>query len=128
MAVNRDRLRTAQPTPPNSHVEVVTENGFTIARVCELGLGSNDSASECNFIVSKSTGGVRSIQVEFSEAVIAVVQEKCPALSLASSFWLNCAEQRLAEYLWTNDCCPKNGLMKIDSLSSEELLMAARWD
>jgi hypothetical protein len=128
MAVNRDRLTTVNSKPPIAHVEVVTENGFTIARVCELGLSINDSASECNFIVSKSSGSVRSIKVEFTEEVITMVQAKRRQLSRTSFFWLHCAEHRLADYLWDNDCCPPNYLLKIDSLSSEELLMAARWD
>jgi hypothetical protein len=128
MAVNKDRLSTVNSTPPNAHIEVVTENGFTIARVSELGLSSDDSASECRFIVSRSTGGVRSIKVQFSEVVIALVEEQCPNLSRSSSFWLNCGERHLTEYLWKNDYCPPDGLLKIDSLSTEELLMAARWD
>jgi len=128
MVLNRDRLPAVSSTLPNAHVEVVTENGFTIARVCELGLANNDSAGECRFIVSSISGGIRSIRVEFTEAVIALVQAKYPTLSRGSTFWLACAERRLTEYLWQNDCCPPNSLLKIDSLPAEELLLAARWD
>ncbi|HXL82054.1 MAG TPA: hypothetical protein VN951_14345, partial [Pyrinomonadaceae bacterium] len=63
MAINKDRLPTVSSAPPNSHIEVVTENGFSVARVCELGLSSSDSANECHFIVARSSGGVRSVRV-----------------------------------------------------------------
>jgi len=131
MAINKDRLPTVSSAPPNSHIEVVTENGFSVARVCELGLSSSDSANECHFIVARSSGGVRSVRVVFTEKVIALVREHRHAsapLSLSSSFWLHSAEHHLTAYLWENDCCPPDGLLQVDSLSTEELQMAARWD
>jgi len=130
MAINKERLATAKSTAPNSHVEVVTENGFGIARVCELGLSSSDSARACHFIVGMASGGVRSIKVKFAETAIALVQEQrqTKPLSLTSPFWLHCAERHLAAYVWENDGCPSHGRLIVDSLSAEDLQMAAQWE
>jgi hypothetical protein len=109
---------------------LVTENGFSIVRVCELVPGSSDSASECHFIVG-SNGGVRSIKVEFNEAAIALVQaqrESSTPLSLTSSFWLHCAERHLATYLWENDGYPPNGRLMVDWLTAEDLGMVLRFE
>lgn len=129
MAVNKERLGSAKSFAPNSHVEVVTENGFCIVRVCELRLSSRDSASACHFIVGMAFGGVRSIKVEFAESAIALVQKQRQSnpLSLTSSFWLHCAERHLAAYVWENDGGPPDGRLIVNSLSGEDLRMAAQW-
>ncbi len=123
-------MAATNATAPHSHVEVVTENGFGIARVSELGLSARDSVGACNFIVGLASGGVRSVKVQFTEAAIALVQEErqTNALSNTSPFWLYCAERHLAAYLWENNGCPPDGRLIVDSLSVEELLMATRWD
>jgi hypothetical protein len=130
MAVHQKRLLTANSTPPNSHVEVVTENGFGIVRVCELGLSNSYSTSACHFIVGIPSGGVRTIKVEFTQAATALAQEQRQSnpLSRTSSFWLHCAERHLAAYVWENDGCPPDGRLIVDSLSVEDLQMAAQWE
>ncbi|HCX28270.1 MAG TPA: hypothetical protein DHU55_00610 [Blastocatellia bacterium] len=130
MAVNKERFATANSMAPNSHVEVVTENGFGIVRVCELGLSGSDSVSACHFIVGMASGGVRSIKVEFAQAAVALVQDQrqTDLLSRTSCFWLHCAERHLAAYVWENDGCPPDGRLIVDSLSVEDLLMAAKWE
>jgi len=131
MAGEKSRLATGNTTYPSSHIEVVTENGFCIARACELDISGSDSANECHFIVGLSFGGVRSVRIKFSETAIAMAQgqrQSATPLSLTSSFWLHCAERFLAAYVWENNGCPPDGHLTIDSLPTEDLLMASRWD
>lgn len=129
MAVTKEHLGAANSFARNSHVEVVTENGFCIVRVCELWVSNRDSASACHFVVGLAFGGVRSIEVEFTEAAIALVQQQrqMNPLSLTSSFWLHCAERHLATYVWENNECPPGGRLIVHSLSVEDLLVAAQW-
>jgi hypothetical protein len=129
MAVEKEHLATGNTASQRSHIEVVTENGFCIARACDLEISGSDSASKCHFIVGLSFGGVRSVRLKFSDAAIAMAQgQRQTLLSLTSSFWLYCAERHLATYIWENNGCPSAGHLTIDSLSTEDLLMASRWE
>ena len=42
-------------------------------------------------------------------------------------FWLVCAENCLANYLWEYDQFPPNHHLAIDELAPEELLLALHW-
>ncbi|HLO00797.1 MAG TPA: hypothetical protein VK208_20225 [Pyrinomonadaceae bacterium] len=127
MVANKQRLTNALP-PHSSHVEVVTENGFGIARVCELAISRSDSVNGCHFVVGLASGGVRSITVEFGPQARTQVQEQLNPLPPTSHFWLHCAERHLAAYIWENDGCPPDGRLVVDLLSVEDLLQAAQWD
>jgi hypothetical protein len=48
-------------------------------------------------------------------------------LSETSVFWLVCAENRLANYLWEHDELPLNHSLAIDELPPEELMLALHW-
>ena len=116
-----------------SPIKYLTENGFSIMRLCELERSTTDSASECHFIVRNPNGWERGVTVEFDDQAIALVQrqrsrEPTTPLSLSSSFWLHCAERHLAAYLWENDAYPPSGRLMVDYPSAEELQLAARWN
>jgi hypothetical protein len=130
MMLTKRQPRTVNVATPTCHVEVVTENGFTIVRACELGFPGSDSFSGCRFIVGMAASGrVRSVKVEFAAAAVAQAQQQRSAnpLSRTSSFWLHCAERQLAAYVWENDECPVAGRLRVESLSVEELKTAAQW-
>jgi hypothetical protein len=122
-----------EPTPVksasgNPTIKVVTENGFTIERVCETEDSTTDSASGCHFVVRGPNDEERLVTVAFGEAAIGLVQilQESNPLSLASPFWLHFAESHLALYLWEKNDYPPGGQLMIERLSEENLRLAIR--
>jgi len=110
-------------------IPVVTENGFTIVRLCELDESIRDSPNECHFLVVTPKGDECSIKVVFSEAALTLLQSQPEAsvhLPTKRRFWLRCSERHLATYLWETDCCPSSKCLLVDSLTPEDLLLARR--
>ncbi|HVS83593.1 MAG TPA: hypothetical protein VHE60_17820 [Pyrinomonadaceae bacterium] len=109
-------------------IEVLTENGYTIVRKSDLEPTLADSARDCRFLVRDSDNHEREVKVEFNENTIALVNELRPTpLRSESTFWICCAEQHLATYLWQMDEEPPDGSLVIDSLSPEDLRLACTW-
>ena len=118
------RSRRAQQPP----VEFVTENGFSIVRLCEVDPSTRDTAVECQFVVRHPEGWERQVTVEFNEDLIALIQQgRHRPLSLSSSFWLECAERQLATHLWQSDSCPPEGRLIVSELCGDYLLLARHW-
>ena len=123
---NEEALQSRRAQPPP--VEFVTENGFSIMRLCEVDPSARDTADECRFVVHNPNGWERQVTVEFNEDLIALIQQRRHRpLSLSSSFWLECAERQLATYLWQSDSCPPEGRLIVSELSSDYLLLARHW-
>ena len=114
-------------SPLQFPITVVTENGFSIMRLCDREQSTHDSTGGCHFIVCAPNCDERCIMVVFSAAVIAVLQKqrwyRAP-LPTDHRFWLHCSEGHLATYLWENDCYPPDELLIVDTLTSEDLLLA----
>ena len=116
-------------TSQNFPITVVTENGFSIMRLCDREQSTHDSANGCHFIVCAPNADERCIMVVFSAAAIAVLQKQrwSPApLPTDHRFWLYCSEGHLATYLWENDCYPPDELLIVDTLTPEDLTLARR--
>ncbi len=130
-APNKVHLAAPDSAIRNPPIVLITENGFSIVRLCEREPSTRDSASECHFVVRGPSGGEHSVTVGFTETEIGLVQiqrELSASLSPTSAFWLQCAERYLATYLWKNNTYPPDGTLIVGKLSVEDLLMARRWD
>jgi hypothetical protein len=128
MAVNRRTvIPDALPGKP-SPIQYVTENGFSIIRLCEIDGSVIDTARECHFLVRSERGREREVTVRFEESLIAQIQrQRRTHLSETSVLWLVCAERCLATYLWENDDYPRGGQLTISKLFVDELLLASHW-
>ncbi|MGB9180590.1 MAG: hypothetical protein WCB68_15255 [Pyrinomonadaceae bacterium] len=104
-------------------IELVTENGYSIVRSCEM-----DGAGTYKFVVSNSDEQTCEVIVEFDHAAIMLVQS-CRRRPLASksAFWINCAERSLATYLWEKDECPPNGRLTLKDVCLDDLDASRRW-
>jgi hypothetical protein len=110
-------------------VKLVTENGFDIVRLGEVGDSSPGVRSEYCFIVRAPDGDERDIVVEFTQSAIALIQYKRSApLSTNSSFWMDSAERSLATYIWERTKFPSGGRLIVDEVCLNELAVADRWD
>ena len=109
-------------------IEVLTENGYTLVRKADLDPTFTDSARDCRFLVRRADEQQREVKVEFNENTIALVNELRPTpLRPVSTFWVCCAEQHLATYLWQMDEDPPDESLVIDSLPPEDLKLACDW-
>ena len=129
-ALNNEQLISGLSAPRSPTVKFITENGFTIERVCEQEASATDSANGCHFIVRGPNDEERRVTVAFSEAAIRLVQSSQPSipLSLNSPFWLRCAERDLATYLWKKNELPPGGRLIIDQLLVEDQYLARLYD
>ena len=132
IALNRRQVIPGRLAQDSSPIEYVTENGFSIVRLCEVDGLLTDTARECRFVVRNGSNWQREVIVHFEETLVAQIQsqrrnQRRSRLLEASVFWLICAEQCLATYLWENDNYPDGGRLNISELSVDALVLATHW-
>ena len=128
MAVNRRQVIPDSLAKEVSPIQYVTENGFSIIRLCDVDKSVTATSRECRFLVRNERGWEREVTVAFEESLIAQIQSRRRSRLLDSSvLWLVCAEQQLATYLWENDDYPEGGQLIISELPADELLLATHW-
>ena len=109
----------------NSSIKIITENGFSIERLCERERFTGDCAGVCHFIVRAPDGEERRVKVVFAEATMMQLQTAA-CLPTALRFWLCCAERYLSVHLWDNDCFPPAECLIVETLTPQDLLLARR--
>jgi hypothetical protein len=128
MAVNRRQVVPDSLAQEASPIQYVTENGFSIIRLCDIDESATATSRGCRFVVRNERGWEREVAVAFEESLIAQIQSgRRSRLLYSSVFWLVCAEQCLATYLWENDDYPDGGQLIIRELPVDELLLATHW-
>jgi len=128
MAVSRRQVIPDRLAKEVSPIQYVTENGFSIIRLCDVDESVIATSRECRFLVRNERGWQREVTVAFEERLIAQVQSRRRCRLLDSSvLWLVCAEQQLATYLWENNDYPEGGQLIISELPADELLLATHW-
>jgi hypothetical protein len=128
MATSRKQLWPQDLPTTVRPIKYVTENGFSIVRLCDLDEANQNSPSDCGFLVTRDEGRSREIHVSFARELVAELRERRRfPLSDESVFWLVCAESCLATHLWDSDDFPSNGHLAIEQLSPEELMLALHW-
>ncbi|HMH44367.1 MAG TPA: hypothetical protein VK557_12835 [Pyrinomonadaceae bacterium] len=127
-AMRRKQVRPDELPHTRSPIKYLTENGFSIVRASEIDPSVTDSPSECHFLVQHDDKAEREIRVSFGEELIAHlwIRRRIP-LSETSMFWLVCAEDCLANYLWERDQYPPDDQLKINELPPEQLMLALHW-
>lgn len=128
MTVNRRPVIPDSLAKEASPIKYVTENGFSVIRLCDVDKSVANTSRECRFLVRNEGGWEREFTVTFEESLVAQIQRRRRSRLLDSSvLWLVCAEQRLATYLWENGDYPKGRQLIISELPVDELLLAAHW-
>jgi len=128
MALSRRQVIPDRLAKETSPIQYVTENGFSIIRLCDVDGSVTDTSRECRFMVRSESGWEREVVVDFDADLVEQIQgqRRTPVLE-SSVFWLICAEQALATYLWENDDYPEGGQLTISELTPDELLLARHW-
>ena len=111
-----------------SSIEFITENGFSIVRPWESEGAPPPADGKCCFRVSHWQGHEGNVNVEFSSRAVAeVVLQSRGEIPLSSSFWICCAERRLAKYVTEHDDFPEGNQIIVEALDREDVLLAIRW-
>jgi hypothetical protein len=129
MSVNRGQVIPDNLAKEVSPIQYFTENGFSIIRLCDIDKSLTATSRTCRFLVRNERGRELKVTVAFEESLIAQIQSRRRSRLLDSSvFWLVCAEQCLATYLWENDDYPGGEQLTISELAPDELLLARHWN
>lgn len=128
MAISRKEVWPRTLPQTATPIKYLTENGFSIVRLCEVDHSLRSSAADCQFLVQRDDERSHEIHVKFSSRLIdELTIRRRSRLSEASIFWLVCAENCLANYLWERDEVPPDDSLTIDELAPEQLMLAMHW-
>ena len=128
MATSRKEIWPQNLPRPATLIKYLTENGFSIVRLCDLNKAIAISPDDCGFLVQRDDGPPHEIHVTFArELVTDLLIRRRTALSAISVFWLVCAESCLANYLWECDQFPPKDCLAIQELSPDELMLGLHW-
>jgi len=117
-----------EPDEWSNPIEFLTENGFVIVRPWETD-GSPPPADGCyRFDVTGPDGNERKVTVTVSTRLHSETTVRTQGrIDLTSSFWICCAERRLAGYLEEQDGFPAANEIIVDEFDREDTLLAIRW-
>ncbi len=131
MATLREELESELSPQQHRPIELLTENGFAIERRWETEKAPPPVEGTYRFLVHPEDrlAAPREIVVEVSGAAVAEINRSTRGrITLASSFWIYCAERHLATFLWEYDDYPPEDRLRIDPLTPEDLVQAMRWE
>lgn len=117
---------SAEAHPP---IEYLTENGFSIIRLCDINESISAAGTTHHFLVRDPNGYELQIAVDVSDSAIEeIVRRSRGRISNGSSYWISCTERHLATYLWENDDYPPDAKLTVNQLTLDDLDLAIRWD
>jgi hypothetical protein len=109
-------------------IQYVTENGFSIVRLCDIDKSITSKGTKHDFVVRDPRGHELEIAVDISDSAVAeIVSRSRWRLSLNSSYWIYCAERHLADYLWEKDGYPPEARLEVEVLTLDDLNLARHW-
>ena len=127
MAVKKENLEVDSAAARCRPIELITENGFSVVRVGERDETSRAPEGVYVFMVRDPEGSERENTVEIDQhAAREITRRSRGRISSESSYWICCAERRLAEYLWENNKYPPDGKLRVEQLTLEDLNLAIR--
>jgi len=123
------RLVTQPSLSERRPIEFLTENDFSIVRLCEIDKSIPAIGPTHHFLVRDPNGYELQITVEIATAAIEPIAASSRGrISSDSSYWIYFAERHLANYLWENDDYPPDATLNIDQITIDDLDLARRWD
>jgi hypothetical protein len=113
---------------PRRPIEYLTENGFSIIRLCDIDKSIPAVGATHEFLVRDPHGYELHITVQISTNLIAEIGRRSgDRISNESSYWISLAERHLATYLWENDDYPPDAKLEVADLTLDDIDLARRW-
>jgi hypothetical protein len=120
------RITSVERQPP---IEYLTENGFSIIRLCDIDKSIPGVGATHEFLVRDPHEYELQITVQISPSAIADIGWRSwGRISKESSYWLSFAERHLAVYLWEQDDYPPDAKLEVNDLTLDDIDLAGRWD
>jgi hypothetical protein len=128
MVVRRKQVIPDCLANESSPIQYVTENGFSIVRLCDIDELITAGGTKHSFVVRDPHGYELEITIDISDSAVAeIISRSSGRLSLNSSYWICCAERHLADYLWKNNDYPPEARLKVEVLTLDDLNLARCW-
>ncbi len=128
MSQSRNQLATEYCAVEHRPIEYLTENGFSIMRLCEIDDSIPAVGLVHGFLVRDPDGFELEITVEVADGVAQELASRSRGrLTADSSYWVCCAERHLAEYLCEQEDYPADAALFVDQPSLDDLNLARRW-
>ena len=109
-------------------IEFLTENGFAIVRRWEANRSLAPANASFCFLVRNPEDTECQVTVEIANQLIKETEFTTRGrIQVSNSFWICCAERHLANYVTERNGCPDGNQLAVESLDSEELMLALRW-
>ena len=127
------RAENNQSRPDELHsnvrpIEFLTENGFSIVRRWEADGGPAPVDGQFSFLVRNPQDLESEVTVKVAEECLQTMPLQARTrVPISSSFWISCAENHLAEYLWEHNAFPIDNKLIVDCVNPEEIISATQW-
>jgi hypothetical protein len=110
-------------------IEFLTENGFGIFRRWEIEGKSNPENGECEFLVLDPGENQSVTRVQIAPELMAQIELHTHGrIRVSNSFWIYCAERHLAAYLSERDQSPRDGTLRVEALTPDDLNLSICWE
>ena len=128
MAARSEILMADSAAEETRPIEYQTQNGFSIIRLSDIDDSVPVAGLVHRFLARDPDGFELEITVEIAATVAqGLVKRSRGRLTPDSSYWLNCAERHLADYLWEDGDYPTDAKLTVDQPSLDDLDLAMRW-
>ena len=129
MAAKSERVLPDAELSQTQPIELITENGHSIVRSWEINNEPRPTQGPYSFIVRSPAGRQDTVIAEIKTELVREIEIHTRGRVLpSSSYWAWCAERHLATHLWENDECPRDGKLRIETLTPADLNLSIRWE
>ena len=117
---------SAEAHPP---IEYLTENDFSIIRLCDIDESNSTDGTTHHFLVRDPNGYELQITVGIASDAIEEIGRRYGAhISASGAYWVACAERHLATYLCENDDYPPDAHLKVERLTLADIALGREWN
>ncbi|HYX27732.1 MAG TPA: hypothetical protein VE863_04140 [Pyrinomonadaceae bacterium] len=127
--MSAQNLQLVAATTPNGKppIRLLTDNGFTIVRSCDLN-GVNSADGKHCFVVRDPNDYELEITVQIGPAAAHdVIRRSHDRIKAGSGYWEALAERHLADYLWEQGDYPPDACLVVKQLTPVDCDLALRW-
>ena len=127
MSVHNLTLADATIPRDKKPIQMLTDNGFSILRSCDLDGRTVEPGRYC-FVVRDPNGYEAEITVRIGHvAAQEVAARSYGKINGNSGYWTALAERHLADYLWRESDYPPDDLLVVTQLTPIDCDLALRW-
>jgi hypothetical protein len=110
-------------------IELVTENGHSIIRSWEINDEPAPTSGPYAFVIRTPNGLRETVYVEIALEIPTQIElHTCGRILRSNSFWIFCAERHLAAHLAEHDNCPRDGRLRVETLTLADMNLSIRWE